>query len=284
MTSFIERYRIDPSTPIDLDAIDTRDSGPFTDRRQADAFTATAIEKMQHLQYKLFTENKQSLLVILQALDAGGKDGLIRKVFGRMNPQGCRAYPFKTPTPIEQAHDFLWRIHACTPAAGMVSIFNRSHYEDVLAVRVNNLVPEEIWRRRFDHINAFEAMLADSGTRIVKLYLHISLEEQLERFRARLDEPENHWKLSPSDYEARTRWHFYREAYHDVMQKCSPPHAPWFVIPADRKWHRNAAAAGIVLETLQQMDPQLPDVNVDVEQMRRLYQIAKEELEASKDD
>jgi PPK2 family polyphosphate:nucleotide phosphotransferase len=203
---------------------------------------------------------------------------LIRRVFGQMNPQGCRAYSFKVPTPLELSHDFLWRIHACAPAMGMVSIFNRSHYEDVLAVRVEKLVPNEVWQRRYDHINAFEALLAERGTRIIKIYLHISLEEQLKRFRSRLDDPEKRWKLSTSDYETRLRWDCYRQAYHDVFQKCSSANAPWFVIPADRKWHRNAAAAGILLETLQQMDPQLPNVNVDLDAMRRLYEIAKEEV------
>lgn len=271
MTGFIERYRVAPDGIVDLAKIDPRDKGLFDDREQAEAFTAKAIEKIQQLQYQLFTEGKQSLLIVLQAPDAAGKDGLIRRVLGQMNPQGCQTYPFKVPSSLEASHDFLWRIHAATPPAGMVSIFNRSHYEDVLVVRVENLAPEEIWRRRFDHINAFESLLVDRGTRILKFYLHISPEEQLRRFRERLDDPEKHWKLNPGDYEARAQWDGYRDAYHDVFQKCSPTHAPWFVIPADRKWHRNAAVAGIVLQSLEEMDPQLPTVNVDFDELRRLY-------------
>lgn len=280
MPDFLNRYRVGFASRSDLASIDPRDKGPFKNRREADAFTAEAIDKIQQLQYQLFTENKQSLLIVLQAIDAAGKDGLIRKVFGRMNPQGCRAYAFKVPTALELSHDFLWRIHACAPAAGTVSIFNRSHYEDVLTARVHNLVPEEVWRRRYGHINAFESLLADRGTRIIKLYLHISLEEQLERFQSRLEDPAKHWKLDVSDYQARQRWDCYRQAYHDVFEKCSFDHAPWFVVAADRKWHRNAAAAGIVLETLQQMDPQLPKPSVDLEAMRRLYDAAKEEMKA----
>ncbi len=276
---FIDHYRVCPDKGVDLDAIDTRDKGPFDKRKRGEAFTRDAIEEIQHLQYQLFTESKQSLLIVLQAPDAAGKDGLIRKVLGQMNPQGCRTYPFKVPTALQAAHDFLWRIHACTPAAGMVSIFNRSHYEDVLAVRVEKLAPEEVWRRRFDHINNFEELLADRGTRILKFYLHISPEEQLDRFRDRIDEPEKHWKLTTSDYQARERWDCYREAYYDVFEKCSSDAAPWFVIPADRKWHRNAAVAGILRETLRQMDPQLPKADVDLDQIKRLYAAAKEELQ-----
>jgi polyphosphate kinase 2 (PPK2 family) len=156
----------------------------------------------------------------------------------------------------------------------MVSIFNRSHYEDVLVVRVQNLAPEEIWRRRYDHINAFESLLVDRGTRILKFYLHISPEEQLRRFRERLDDPKKHWKLSPGDYGAHAQWDGYRDAYHDVFQKCSPAHSPWFVIPSDRKWHRNAAVAGIVLQALEEMDPRLPAVDVDLDEIRRLYEAA----------
>jgi PPK2 family polyphosphate:nucleotide phosphotransferase len=282
MTGFIERYRIASENGFDLAQIDPRDKGLFDDREQAEAFTAKAVEKIQQLQYQLFTEGKQSLLIVLQAPDAAGKDGLIRRVLGQMNPQGCRTYSFKVPSSLEASHDFLWRIHAAVPPAGMVSIFNRSHYEDVLAVRVLNLAPEEIWRRRFDHINAFESLLVDRGTRILKFYLHISPEEQLRRFRERLDDPEKHWKLSPADYIAHGQWDHYREAYHDVFQKCSPTHAPWFVIPSDRKWHRNAAAAGIVLQALEEMDPRLPTVDVDFDELRRLYDDAIAALNGGK--
>ena len=275
---FLKHYRIGSDVDFDLAAIPTRDKGPFQKRKAGEAFTAEAIREIRHLQFQLFTERKQSLLIVLQAPDAAGKDGVIRKVLAHMNPQGCRTYPFKQPTAQELAHDFLWRVHPAAPAAGMVSIFNRSHYEDVLIVRVDELAPESVWRRRYEHINAFEALLHDAGTRILKFYLHISPEEQLARFRSRLDDPEKHWKLTLSDYSARERWECYRQAYHDAFERCSPDHAPWFVIPADRKWHRNAAVAGIVLQTLRQMDPQPPRPTVDLEKVRKLYAEAAERL------
>lgn len=278
MTGFIDYYKIGEKENFDLAQVDPRDKGLFDSREQAEAFTIEAVEKIKDLQFQLFVEGKQSLLIVLQAPDAAGKDGLIRKVLGQMNPQGCRTYPFKVPSSLELSHDFLWRIHAATPAAGMVSIFNRSHYEDVLVVRVLNLAPESVWRRRYDHINAFESLLHDRGTKVLKFYLHISPEEQLERFGERLTEPEKHWKLNVGDYTARQDWDAYREAYHDAFEKCSPEHAPWFVIPADRKWHRNAAVAGIVLQAMEEMNPQLPEVDVDVDEVRRLYEQAKCEL------
>ncbi len=226
----------------------------------------------------MFTEGKQSLLCVLQAPDAAGKDGLIRKVLGRMNPQGCRTYPFKVPSKEEAAHDFLWRIHKCTPAKGMVSVFNRSHYEDVLVVRVEDLVPAKVWKKRYEIINQFESMLAENGTTILKFYLHISTEEQLERFGKRLDRPEKHWKLNPGDYAAREKWGDYRKAYEDVFAKCNQRSAPWFVIPADHKWYRDAAVAGIVHETLKKMNPQLPPVDVDLDEIRRLYERESKKL------
>ena len=278
MTGFIDYYKIGKQKNFDLDQIDPHDKGLFDSREQAEAFTIEAVEKIKNLQYQMFIEGKQSLLIVLQAPDAAGKDGLIRRVLGQMNPQGCRTYPFKVPSEVELSHDFLWRIHTAAPSAGMVSIFNRSHYEDVLVVRVENIAAESVWRRRYDHINAFESLLHDRGTKILKFYLHISPEEQLERFGQRLDDPQKHWKLNPGDYTSRQKWDAYRAAYHDAFEKCSPDHAPWFVIPADRKWHRNAAVAGIVLQSLEEMNPQLPSVDVDVQQIRQLYERAKQEL------
>ena len=219
---------------------------------------------------------------MLQAPDAAGKDGLIRKVLGKMNPQGCRTYPFKVPSKEEAAHDFLWRIHKCTPARGMVSIFNRSHYEDVLVVRVEDLVPKALWSQRYEIINHFEANLANAGTRILKFFLHISPKEQLERFGKRLQNPEKHWKLNVGDYAAREKWTAYQSAYQDAMEKCSTDHAPWFVIPADHKWYRDAAVAGIVHQTLKDMNPRMPPVDVDLDEVRALYQRELSELEKSK--
>lgn len=271
---FYKEHIVDPDKRVRLKAIDTKVTGPFADKEEGNTFTADAVAQIQDLQYRMFTEGKQSLLIVLQAPDAAGKDGLIRKVLGQMNPQGCRTYPFKVPSEIERAHDFLWRVHRCTPAAGKVSIFNRSHYEDVLVVRVEDLVPKSVWSERYEIINQFERSLVLRGTKILKFYLHISPEEQLERFKERLDRPEKHWKLNPGDYEARDRWDDYQAAYEDVFARCSPPAAPWFVIPADRKWYRNAAVASIVLETLKQMDPQFPEVSVDLDEMRTLYERA----------
>ncbi len=269
---FVKKHIVESGKSVKLKSIDTEPDGPFKDKHEAYEFTAEMIEKMSELQYRLHVEGKQSLLIVLQAPDAAGKDGLIRKVLGRLNTQGVRTFPFKVPTEIERAHDFLWRIHQCTPGAGQVSIFNRSHYEDVLVVRVEDLVPKSVWSKRYEMINQFETLLAERGTRILKFYLHISPREQLERFKERLDLPEKHWKLNVSDYEAREKWGQYREAYEAVFQKCSSKKAPWFVIPADKKWYRNAAVSSIVYQTLKEMDPQLPKVDVDFDEIRRLYE------------
>jgi PPK2 family polyphosphate:nucleotide phosphotransferase len=276
MTDFIKKHIVDPAKKISLAAIPTRESAPFDHKDDAKKFTSEAVDRMRELQYRLFVENKQSLLVVLQAPDAAGKDGLIRKVLGRMNPQGCRTYPFKAPSENELAHDFLYRIHPCVPGAGQVSVFNRSHYEDVLVVRVEKLVPMKVWQRRYEHINAFESLLADRGTVIVKIFLHISPEEQLARFGERLNDPEKHWKLNAGDYAARDNWNDYRKAYEDAIKKCSTPHAPWYVIPADNKWYRDAAVAGIMMQTLEKMNPQMPKVNVDLAELRQLYEKASQ--------
>lgn len=264
---------IDPDTPTDFDNFE------FDDKDDAKERTDAMVEKIQHLQYRMFVEQKQSLLIVLQAPDAAGKDGLIRKVLGQMNPQGCRVHPFKVPTEIERAHDFLWRVHACTPAAGQVSIFNRSHYEDVLVTRVEKMITQETCKKRYDYINSFESMLADSGTKILKFYLHISPKEQLERFKERLEDPEKHWKLNAGDYHARDKAKSYSEAYEDVFENCNFQHAPWYVVPANRKWFRNYAVAQIVLETLEQMNPQLPPVEADLDEIRNLYEQEIMELE-----
>lgn len=272
-------HQIRPGKRPDLKKIDTEVSGPFDDKQDAKDFTAETVDEIRDLQYRMFVERKQSLLVVLQAPDAAGKDGLIRKVLGQMNPQGCRTYPFKVPSKREASHDFLWRIHRCTPATGMVSIFNRSHYEDVLVVRVEDLVPKKVWQQRYELINDFEKLLAAAGTRILKFYLHISPREQLERFKKRLDNPDKHWKLNTGDYQAREKWSDYREAYEDAIERCNADHAPWFVIPADRKWYRDASVASIVRATLKEMDPQLPPVDVDLDEVRQLYEREAAELD-----
>ena len=230
--------------------------------------------KMSELQQKLFAERKRSLLVCLQALDAGGKDGVIKHVVGSMNPDGCDVANFKEPTPEELAHDFLWRVEAKTPKRGEIAIFNRSHYEDVLIVRVHNLVPKEVWSKRYDQINDFERRLALNGTHILKFFLHISKEEQLKRFEQRLDDPTKRWKISESDYTEREYWDDYVQAYEDALAKCNTEDAPWFVIPADHKWFRDLAVSEIIVATLESMDIQVPKPTVNIEDIRRKYHSA----------
>ncbi|MGB7347884.1 MAG: polyphosphate kinase 2 family protein [Pirellulaceae bacterium] len=269
--NFNEEYRVKSGDKIKLDSLPTKSKGPFKDKDAAKEHTSKMVRQIQDLQYRMFVEGKQSLLIVLQAPDAAGKDGLIRKVLGQMNPQGCRTYPFKVPSKEELAHDFLWRIHKCTPGKGMVSVFNRSHYEDVLVVRVDDIVPKSVWSKRFDVINHFEENLTLAGTTILKFYLHVSPEEQLERFKKRYDNPEKHWKLNPGDYESRSKWEAYEDAYEDLFSKCSTNKAPWFVIPADNKWYRDASVASIVAETLTKMDPKMPKPDVDLAEIKRLY-------------
>lgn len=276
---FIKEHRIKAGKSVKLKSIPTKQAGPFQDKADAQQFTAETNDKIRELQYRLYVEQKQSLLIVLQAPDAAGKDGLIRKVLGQMNPQGCRTFPFKVPSKEDVAHDFLWRIHKCTPGKGKVSVFNRSHYEDVLVVRVEDIVPKKVWKERYELINDFEKNLIAAGTRILKFYLHISPQEQLARFKKRLDNPEKHWKLNLGDYTAREGWGDYRKAYEDVITKCNTKESPWHVIPADNKWYRDASVAGIVRETLKQMDPQMPEVEVDLEEVRRLYEREEAEME-----
>ena len=273
---FEKEYRILPSDRVSLKQCETKTKGPFADKAEAVAATEENIQTIQEFQYRMFVEEKQSLLIVLQAPDAAGKDGLIRKVLGQMNPQGCRTYPFKVPSKEERAHDFLWRIHKCTPGRGKVAIFNRSHYEDVLVARVEQIVPKSIWSQRYELINQFERNLVNNRTRILKFYLHISPDEQLDRFRKRLENPSKHWKLNPGDYTAREKWHDYHRAYEEAFEKCSTEDTPWYVIPADHKWYRDAAVSSIVAKTITQMDPQFPTVDVDLDEIRRLYEQAKD--------
>jgi len=215
-------------------------------------------ERLGELGAALCAEKQRALLVVLQSRDTGGKDGVVEKVFGAVLPQHLSVVSFQEPTSEERAHDYLWRVHAAVPAYGRVGVFNRSHYEEVVTVRVHGLVPEEVWSRRFRQINDFERMLVENGTTILKFMLHISRKEQGERLQARLDDPAKRWKFAASDLEDRERWDDYQAAYETALHRCSTPHAPWHVIPADRKWARNAAIARIVRTTLEDMDPQYP--------------------------
>jgi len=213
----------------------------------------------------------------LQALDAGGKDGVVRHLFSGMNPQGTSVVGFKQPSQVEAAHDFLWRAHLHAPGKGEIVIFNRSHYEDVLVVRVHKLVPPSVWSKRYALIKDFETMLTQNGTRILKFYLHISPKEQLERFKARLDDPGRQWKISESDYAERALWSDYVAAFEEAMERTSTPHAPWYVIPSNHKWFRNLAISQIIADTMDAMDLKLPKPHVDIAAMRRKYHMAAAE-------
>ena len=215
-------------------------------------------QKMQDLQERLYAEGKQSLLIVLQAMDTGGKDGAIKKVFEGINPQGVRVASFKAPTPGELAQDFLWRVHIYTPPKGYISIFNRSHYEDVLVVRVNKLVPKKVLEKRYDHINNFESLLADNGTHILKFYLHISKQEQKERLQARLDNADKNWKFSTGDLPVRQQWDAYMDAYEVAINRCNTAYAPWHIVPANHKWYRDLYIARTIVETLEDMKPKFP--------------------------
>ena len=278
---YSERFRVKPEGKVNLNKTDAG----FTDKHEDQASALEEIEKYTHklreLQYLLYAENKRSLLIILQAMDAGGKDGTINHVLGNMNPQGARVYGFKAPSAEEAAHDFLWRIHQAAPPRGQVTVFNRSHYEDVLVTRVHDFVPKKVWSKRYDLINDFEKGLVENGTHILKFYLHISEDEQLRRFKQRIDDPSRHWKISESDYKEREFWDDYTMAFQDALSKCSTEHAPWFVIPANHKWFRNLAVSQIVVETLESLKMAFPKPTVDINEVKEKYHEAEEE-EAAK--
>jgi PPK2 family polyphosphate:nucleotide phosphotransferase len=219
--------------------------------------------RLAELQEMLFAQGKHALLVVFQAMDAGGKDGAIKKVFDSANPQGVRVASFKVPTPEELSHDFLWRIHQRVPPKGYIGIFNRSHYEDVLVVRVNEIVPPDVWRKRYKQINEFEQLIAETGTRILKFYLHISKDEQRERLQARLDDPSKHWKFSPGDLPVRERWDDYMEAYEDAISHCNAPHAPWHIVPANKKWYRDLVITRAIVQALEGMKLAFPEPDFD---------------------
>jgi PPK2 family polyphosphate:nucleotide phosphotransferase len=274
---YLEMFHVEHNSKLKLDKIDPNFKNKHDEKNSAEAETAEHVDKMRELQYLLYAEGKRSLLVCLQALDAAGKDGTINHVLGAMNPQGCKVFGFKEPSKEELAHDFLWRIHARTPGKGEVVIFNRSHYESVLVERVHKLVPKEIWSERYDLINEFERGLVANGTHIIKLFLHISAEEQLRRFKQRIDDPARHWKISESDYSERKLWNDYQEAYEDAISKTSTKHAPWYVIPSNHKWFRNLAVSNIIVETLKSLDMKFPAPTVDIGKIRQQYHVAEEE-------
>jgi len=237
------------------------------DRETAESEAPNLRIQMEELQERLFAEGKRSLLIVLQAMDTGGKDGAIRKVFQGINPQGVQVTAFKAPSPAELAHDFLWRVHQHVPPKGYIGIFNRSHYEDVLVVRVNNLVPQEVWKRYYDQINDFERILADNGTRILKFYLHISKDEQKQRLQARLDDPYKRWKFSIGDLPVRKQWDDYMKAYEALLEQCNTEYAPWHIVPANHKWYRDLVLAKTIVETLNEMKPKYPKADPELDKV-----------------
>lgn len=277
---YSDKFRVNPGSKVRLDKIDAA----FKDKHEDQASALVELEKytrlLRELQYLLYAEGKRSLLIILQAMDAGGKDGTINHVLGNMNPQGSRVYGFKVPSAEEAAHDFLWRIHHAAPQRGQVAIFNRSHYEDVLVSRVHGLVPKKVWSKRYELINDFEKNLADNGTHILKFFLHISPDEQLRRFKQRIDDPARHWKISESDYKERKYWDDYSKAFEAVLSRCSTAHAPWFIIPANHKWFRNLAVSQIVVEALESLEMAFPQPSVDIGEIKEKYHQAEEEAAA----
>jgi len=254
----IEQLRVQPGLRAELTTRDTRETFGY-DKASAKKKRKELAERLGVLQQRLYAEGTRSLLLVLQGLDASGKDGVIRQVFTGVNPQGCRAVSFKAPTSTELAHDFLWRIHEALPARGQIGIFNRSHYEDIVTVRMLGLVPDKVWNRRPRDVNGFERTLVDEGTTIVKVFLNVSKDEQAQRLQERLDDPEKQWKFRKSDLETRKQFDQYVAAYDEAITATSKQWAPWHVVPADRNWVKSLAVATLLVDALERMDPKLPD-------------------------
>ena len=269
------KFVVEPGQKVRLAKIDPSYTDGHESHEKALHEIQNEVARMDKLQYLLYADGKQSLLVILQALDAGGKDGVVRHLFTGMNPQGTSVVGFRQPSRLEAAHDFLWRAHLHAPGKGEVVIFNRSHYEDVLVVRVHQLVPKSVWSRRYKLINDFERILARDGTRILKFYLHISPEEQRARFKQRLDDPARHWKISEADYSERELWPQYVDALEEALEQTTTKHASWYVIPANHKWFRDLAISRIIADTMAEMGLKLPPAHVDIADIRRKYHAAE---------
>jgi PPK2 family polyphosphate:nucleotide phosphotransferase len=252
----LNRFRVKPDEKIHLAEIDPADTSGFSgDKHKAKGIVEKLSQEMASLQERLYAEGKHAVLIVLQGMDTSGKDGTIEHVFEGVNPQGVSVASFKAPTTEDLSHDFLWRIHKRTPAKGEMVIFNRSHYEDVLIVRVHNLVPEKVWSKRYQEINNFERMLSDEGTTILKFFLHINKEEQKQRLLDRLDTPDKHWKFNPGDLKERDFWDDYQKAYQDALQQTSTKWAPWYIIPANHKWFRNLLIASLLVQQIKDLDP-----------------------------
>jgi PPK2 family polyphosphate:nucleotide phosphotransferase len=262
----MKRYRVKPGGKVDLSEIDPRSTSAFKGDKEAAQKELLALNgRLEVLQEELWAESKRKVLVVLQGMDTSGKDGTIRQVFEGVNPLGVRVAAFKAPTEEELAHDFLWRVHPQVPGNGEMVIFNRSHYEDVLVARVRGFVPPEVWKPRYDQINDFERLLAETGTVILKFFLYISKDEQKERLQARLDDPLKHWKFRKGDLDDRAHWDDYIKAYEEALARTSQDHAPWYVVPSDRKWYRNLVIATILVEALEKLDIKVPETAEDLQ-------------------
>lgn len=262
----MKKYLIQPGSKVNLGDFDPADTSEYKGgKKEAQEVLLTLNTELEALQEMLYAQQKHKVLIVLQATDTGGKDGVIRHVFEGVNPQGVKVANFKVPTPVELDHDYLWRVHSQTPGKGEIVIFNRSHYEDVLVVRVHEMVSKKVWSRRYAHINDFEKLLAEEGTTILKFFLHISPEEQKERLLARLQDPTKQWKFNPGDLKERKLWREYSHAYEDVLEKTSTAYAPWYVIPADKKWYRNWVIANILVKTLKDLKMEYPQPDYDVQ-------------------
>ncbi len=257
-----QTHLVRPGQKVDVTDLPTRYDGPITKEEGQAEFTRLSAE-LGSLQETLYAEGKRSLLVVLQAMDAAGKDSTVRHVFGPINPAGCQVTSFKAPSKEELAHDYLWRVHQHAPVSGNIAVFNRSHYEELLIVRVRDFAPKDVWQQRYQHINAFENMLADEGTAVVKFMIHVSKDYQKERLQRRLDRPDKHWKFNVEDLDERARWDDYMDAFSDVVSKCSTDAAPWYVIPSERRWYRNLAITRVLVDQLKAMDPQMPKPTFD---------------------
>ncbi len=277
-----KEFRVKPGEKLKLNKLDPSDTGKLTSEDEGNDDTKTYLKELAHQQAMLYAEHKHSVLIVLQGMDAGGKDGTIRHVFSGVNPQGVDVASFKQPTPLELAHDFLWRVHPHAPRAGQIVIFNRSHYEDVLVTRVHKLVDKKTYVRRYEHIRDFEALLAHSGTTILKFFLHISKEEQLARFAQRLDDPGRNWKISEADYSERQLWDDYVDAYEDAISATSTANAPWYTIPSNHKWFRDLAVSKIIADTIAGLRLGFPAPSVNLEDIRRKYHAAVEASEGGK--
>jgi len=259
------RYRVEPGVPFALGDVDPNESEHYESKKDVAGELEAQRKRIGGLQQRLYAENERGLLIVLQAMDTGGKDGTIKHVFRGVNPQGCRVSSFKAPSAEEANHDFLWRYHKSVPARGRIGIFNRSHYEDVLIVRVKNLVPDGVWRQRYALINDFENGLTSSGITVLKFFLHISKDEQKRRLQSRLEDPEKRWKFSSGDLKERAFWDDYQNAFEDAIKECSTEHAPWYVVPANKKWYRNLIIARVIADTLEAIDPRYPAAEAGLE-------------------